>query len=165
MKKYIGAICSAAAGILTFVFLALHWMSMKMTVEAINLSEKDGVSGWDLLKDGSSKVKGYTLFKISTIIMIVVASVLILSAIIMILRNLNILKFKFNFNMINNMLLSALVVVVALAIVGIFIMAGESSVSIGGTEISAYASVGAWLMAAVAVVACAAGWVTSRKAK
>ena len=43
MKKWIGALCSALAGVLSLVFLAIPALSIEM------FGEKENVSGWELL--------------------------------------------------------------------------------------------------------------------
>lgn len=159
MKKFIGAICSAAAGILTFILLALNWMTAKISM---GVNEKSSVSGWDLLKDNSD-VKGFTLYKLSAIIMIILASVLIISAVVLILQNLKVLKFKFNFNLINNIILTVFALFVILAVIGALIMAGEMSESALGVSINCSVAIGGWLMAIVGIASCVTSWLTSRK--
>ena len=159
MKKYIGAICSAAAGILTFILLILNWMTAKISTVA---NEKSSVSGWDLLKDNSD-VKGFTLYKLSAIVMIIVASVLIISAFVLILQNLKVLKFKFNLNLINNIILTVFALFVILAVIGALVMAGEMSASALGVSVKCSVAIGGWLMAIVGIAACVTSWLTSRK--
>ena len=159
MKKYIGAICSAAAGILTFILLILNWMTAKISTVA---NEKSSVSGWDLLKDNSD-VKGFTLYKLSAIVMIIVASVLIISAVVLILQNLKVLKFKFNLNLINNIILTVFALFVILAVIGALVMAGEMSASALGVSVKCSVAIGGWLMAIVGIAACVTSWLTSRK--
>ena len=80
MKKYIGAFASGLAGILTFVFLSLDGLFAKAS--AGGLSTSSSTSGWDILKDDGSNIDGYTLYKIAVIAMIVIACLLILSAVV-----------------------------------------------------------------------------------
>ena len=172
MKKFIGAICSGVAGILTFVWLSLDWFTQKMTMGS--LTEKDGLTGWNLI---TNKVEGepaclemfkgaYTLHRVAAIVMLVVACLLIVSAVVLLLKNLNVIKCKFNFSLVNNILLTVFVVAVVLAIVGVTIMGNELCKAIGNPEgFSAYASVGAWLALAFSVVACGCGWALARKDK
>ena len=162
MKKYLGAICSAVAGIVTFIFLALNWLTAKVSSGYSSVSDKEGVSGWDLLKE-SSEVEGYTLYKLSAIVMIVLASILIISAVVLILQNLNVLKFKFNFNLINNIILTVFALFVILAVVGALIMAGDMSESAMGVSIKCSVAIGGWLMAIVGIASCVTSWLTSRK--
>jgi len=162
MKKYLGAICSAVAGIVTFIFLALNWLTAKVSSGYSSASGKESVSGWDLLKE-SREVEGYTLYKLSAIVMIVLASILIISAVVLILQNLNVLKFKFNFNLINNIILTVFALFVILAVVGALIMAGDMSESAMGVSIKCSVAIGGWLMAIVGIASCVTSWLTSRK--
>lgn len=164
MRKYIGAVSSALMGILTFVFLGLNWMSTQL-----GSLDPTSTSAYDLIKE-SIEVDGFTLYKVFTIIAIVVACLLIISAIIMILRNLKILKFKFNMNLINNILLILFLVCVVVAIIGLIIMCGEMSVDAGVGNISVevtncYPGVGAWLTLGFAIVLALVSLVFSKKAK
>ena len=163
MKKYIGAISSALMGILTFVFLGLTWMSTKISAAGVS-TDTTSTSAYDLIKE-SSEVDGFTLYKVFTIIAIVVACLLIVSAIIMILRNLNILKFKFSMNLINNILLILFLVCVVVAIIGLIMMCGELSGSAFGVEQSTTPGIGAWLTVAFAIVTTLVSLVFSKKAK
>ena len=163
MKKYIGAISSALMGILTFVFLGLAWMSTKISAAGIS-TDPASTSAYDLIKE-SNEVDGFTLYKVFTIIAIVVACLLIVSAIIMILRNLNILKFKFSMNLINNILLILFLVCVVVALIGLIMMCGEWSGSAFGVEQSTTPGIGAWLTLAFAIVTTLVSLVFSKKAK
>lgn len=168
MRKYIGAVSSALMGILTFVFLGLAWMSTKISAAGVS-TDPASTSAYDLIKE-SSEVDGFTLYKVFTIIAIVVACLLIVSAVIMILRNLKILKFKFNMNLINNILLILFLVCVVVAIIGLIIMCGEMSVDAGVGNISVevtncYPGIGAWLTVAFAIVTTLVSLVFSKKAK
>ena len=163
MKKYIGAISSALMGILTFVFLGLAWMSTKISAAGIS-TDPTSTSAYDLIKE-SSEVDGFTLYKVFTIIAIVVACLLIVSAVIMILRNLNVLKFKFSMNLINNILLILFLVCVVVAIIGLIMMCGEWSGSAFGVEQSTTPGIGAWLTVAFAIVTTLVSLVFSKKAK
>lgn len=162
MKKYIGAICSAVAGIFTFILLSLNWITTKVSSEYLSAAEKSSANGWDLMKDGSD-ISGYTLFKLSSIIMIILAVLLIVSAIILILQNLNILKLKVDCNKINNIILTVFVGFAVLAIIGAFVMAGDMSYSGFGLTVKSTVAFGGWAMAILAVVACVISWVMSTK--
>lgn len=172
MKKFIGAICSGVAGILTFVWLSLDWFTQKFTMGS--LTEKEGITGWNLITNkvegepaGLEMFKGaYTLHRVAAIAMLVIACLLIVSAVVLLLKNLNVIKCKFNFNIVNNILLTLFVVAVILAIVGVSIMGSELCKALGNSEgLSAYAGIGAWLALAFSVVACGCGWALARKSK
>ena len=161
MKKYIGAISSALMGILTFVFLSLPTMSTEYSAFGLT-SDPQNLSGWDLLKK-SWEVDGFTLYKVFTIIAIVVACLLIISAVIMILRNLKVLKFKFSMNLINNILLILFLVCAIVAFVGLVQMCGSAGAF--GVEVSTTPAVGAYLLLGFAVVLTLVSLLFSKKAK
>ena len=160
MKKYIGAFASGLAGILTFVFLSLDGLFAKAS--AGGLSTSSGTSGWDILKDDGSNIDGYTLYKIAVIAMIVIACLLILSAVVIILKNAKVFKSKAKFNVINNVLLALFALAAIIAFVGACVMGGDMSV---GETIKVTAGVGSWLNMVVGVVACAMGWMFARDKK
>lgn len=163
MRKYIGAVSSALMGILTFVFLSLPTMSTEYSAFGLT-SDPQNLSGWDLLKK-SWEVDGFTLYKVFTIIAIVVACLLIISAVIMILRNLKVLKFKFSMNLINNILLILFLVCVVVALVGLIMVCGKISAGAFGIEAETNPGVGVWLMLAFAIVTTLVSLVFSKKAK
>lgn len=160
MKKYIGAFASGLAGILTFVFLSLDGLFAKAS--AGGLSTSSSTSGWDILKDDSSNIDGYTLYKIAVIAMIVIACLLILSAVVIILKNAKVFKSKAKFNVINNVLLALFALATILAFVGACVMGGKRSV---GETIKVTAGLGSWLNMVVGVVACAMGLMFARDKK
>lgn len=163
MKKYIGAFASGLAGILTFVFLSLDGLFVKAS--AGGLSTSTSTSGWDIIKDENglyANVDGYTLYKIAAIAMIVIACLLILSAVVIILKNAKVFKSKAKFNVINNVLLALFALATILAFVGACVMGGEKSV---GETIKVTAGLGSWLNMVVGVVACAMGLMFARDKK
>ena len=160
MKKYIGAFASGLAGILTFVFLSLDGLFAKAS--AGGLSTSTSPSGWDILKDDGSNIDGYTLYKIAVIAMIVIACLLILSAVVIILKNAKVFKSKAKFNVINNVLLALFALAAIIAFVGACVMGGDMSV---GETFKVTAGVGSWLNMVVGVVACAMGWMFARDKK
>ena len=179
MKKFIGAICSAVAGILTFIMLCFDWFVQKNYFLGELVGERSA-TGWELI---SNKVKmdkyvvegafddfkgAYVLHRVFAIIMLVVAVLLIVSAIILFLKNLNVIKSKFNFNKVNNILLTVFAVVVLIALAGIGVMAlgaAKEVADLDGYKISIFPAVCAWIQLAVSVVACGCGWAFARKNK
>lgn len=164
MKKFLGAICSAAVGALTFLFLSLNAMVSKTTVGS--LENKSAVNAWDMLGETSEsalEIQGFSLYKFSTIALIVVASLLILSAIILLLQNLKVFKSKVNFAGINNVLLTIFAVLALVAVIAVFVMAKEIVPAAASNNMSVYAGLGAWLNLAVGAVACVAGWAVAKK--
>ena len=100
MKKWIGAICSALAGVLSLVFLSLPAFVMDMGV----LGEEK-FSGWKLLTDkdlGKADMTAVTWYRIFAWILVVLAIVLIVLAVLQILANLNVIKMPEILTTINN---------------------------------------------------------------
>ena len=160
MKKFIGPICSFVAGIFTFIFLSIA--NFVVTVSYLGFSASESSTAWDMIKE-SADVKGYGLFKVSTIFLIILACLLIVSGVILLLKNLGILKVKINFSIINNIILSAFAFFAVLALIGLFIMGGEVSVAEEGIKMTATAGVGAWLNVILGAAACALAWIFARK--
>ena len=94
--------------------------------------------------------------------MIVIACLLILSAVVIILKNAKVFKSKAKFNVINNVLLALFALATILAFVGACVMGGEMSV---GETIKVTAGLGSWLNMVVGVVACAMGLMFARDKK
>ena len=174
MKKFIGAICSGAAGLLTFIWLSLPWFAtstegMKMTASGWQLiANKATIKGEGMsmvIEDVFTEFKAaYTLSKVFAIIALVVACLLVAYAVVLVLKNLNVIKFNFKFNLVNNIALSVFAAVVLMAVVGVVIMAIAGLKEMGNPDgLSMYASVGAWLSLVSAAAACACGWVFARK--
>ncbi|MBQ7880347.1 MAG: hypothetical protein IJ358_00695 [Clostridia bacterium] len=115
MKKWIGALCSALAGVLSLVFLSLPVFTVDMGTLG---SEK--TSGWKMLTDktvGEADITAVTWYRIFAWILVVLAIVLIVMAVLQILANLNVIKMPAILTTINNFALLALVVVSILALV------------------------------------------------
>lgn len=160
MKKWIAPICSAVVGILSFITLCFNWVVIKSPYG------KTKYSGWDLLENSKlfKEFDGYTLFKVATIIMLVVAVVAIVAAIVLVLKNLNVIKFNMNLNLINNIILSVLVLFVVLALIGLLIMRADI-LDQTNKFVKPSADFGVWLQLALSVAACACGWALARKAE
>jgi len=184
MKKFIGAICSGVAGILTLVMLSFDWFVRKQTAAGELMGEAKA-TGWNLITnkvtvDGHTfenafeEFKGaYVLHRVFAIIMLVVAILLIVSAVVLLLKNLNVIKCKFNFSRVNNILLTVLAVSVLGALVGIGVMAIGAAKTVADDPfavamkiaVSIYPAVCAWITLAVSFVACGCGWALARKNK
>lgn len=148
IMKFVGSISSLVAGVFTFIFFSIAHMSMG------SLSS----NGWDLIQQSSSGApNGFVLYKIFGIASIAIACVLIIMGIMLLLKDLNVLKVKFNLNFLNNIMLTVFCLCVVLAFIGDVVMCSESS----------YVNVGAgmWLLLAFSVVACLLGWLLTRKEK
>lgn len=156
MKKYLGAIISGLLGVLAFVFLSLP------NLAATALGETDTINAWDLLKDETSAdIAGYGLYKFATIALIVVAVILIICAVVMLLKN--VLKIKFNLNIINNIVLAVFALLAIMAIIALFIIAGDMQELMALINGSVAVGIGAWFNAVLAVVGCVCGWVFARE--
>lgn len=165
MKKYLGAIISGLLGVLTYVFLSIPQMLTKATF--LGQTESNTTNAWDMIKeDPGIEIAGYGLYKFAVIALAIVAGVLIVCSIVMLLKN--VLKLKFNLNIINNIVLAALAVLAVLALIALFVMGADMKELMGiipdGAELYIGPGVGAWLNAILAVVGCAGGWIFARKA-
>ena len=176
MKKFIGAICSGVAGVVTLIMLCFDWMVAKVTMAGETMLEQK-LTGWNLLTNkmkgesaGMETFKGaYTLYKVAAIIMLIVAILLIAYAVVLLLKNLNVIKFNFKFNLVNNILLTVLVATIVAAFAAIAIMAinfvKEASEPAYELVAKMFPAVCAWIALAVSAAACACGWALTRKSK
>lgn len=149
MKKWLGMIGSAVAGVLGIVFLFLAGLTGK--TDLTSYSE----SGFDILKLNSDGLTSVTFYKIFTIILIVVAALLIVWSILLLLNNLNVLKFKFNCNIVTVIGLAIFAVCAIVGVISMFAVGNET----GAAEHFSYygPGIGAWLNLVVGVLACACG--------
>jgi len=162
MKKWIAPICSAVAGIFSFIMLSLNWCIMESKYVKFEFT------GWEILKNEKEMFKneawtldGYGFYKFAAIAMLVVAVIAIIAAVVLLLNNLNVIKLNLNLNLINNIILSVLVLFVILAIVALFVMSKDEFLKQADTA----AGIGAWLQLAISIIACSCGWVLARKAE
>jgi len=160
MKKWIGALCSALAGVLSLVFLAMPALSFKA------FGETETTSGWKLLTDADVAEAGYkavTWYRIFAWILVVLAVVLIVMAVLQILANLNVIKMPAILNTIGKFALIGLVVVSILALVANFGIRAEMIDEMGGKKvleaIGVKLAVGAslWVVAIVNLIAAVCG--------
>lgn len=117
MKKWIGALCSGLAGILSLVFLAIPAFTMDMGVA------EEKYSGWKLLTDkaiGEADLTAVTWYRIFVWILVVLAVILIVLAVLQVLANLNVVKMPAILSKINAYALIALALVSILALVANF---------------------------------------------
>ena len=136
MKKCIVALCSALAGVLSLVFLA-------MPAFTVDLATKTNLSGWELLTGdkietyqlmvAKESITALTWYRIFAWIMVVLAVILIVVALLQILSNVGIIKMPESLTAIGNYALIALVVVSILALVANFGIRAEF-VDIKGAE-------------------------------
>lgn len=120
MKKWIGALCSALAGVLSLVFLAIPAFS----IETLGVEK---YSGWKLLTDkgvddfakvcGMKEVTALTWYRIFAWAIVVLAIVLILVAVLQILANLNVIKMPAIIDTVGKFALIALVLVSVCALI------------------------------------------------
>lgn len=134
MKKWIGTISSAVAGILSLVFLSIPAFVVKNSI----LNETDNTSGWKLLTDKDIADAGYTAvtwYRIFAWILVVLAVVLIVMAVLQLLSNLNVIKMPAILSTINTVALLVLVVVSILALIANFGVRAEVIDDFGGKEV------------------------------
>ena len=170
MKKYLGAMISGLVGILTFVFLSIP--QFVMSSEMMDIAEKK--NAWDFFDadaaEAMSEINGFGFYKFAVIALAIVAGLLIVCAAIMLLKN--VLKLKFNLNMINNIVLAAFAVLAVCALIALFVIKSDMMSMLSelamGADISEMISInpgiGAWFNVVIGVVGCAAGWLFARKA-
>ncbi len=159
MKKWIGAICSGLAGVLSLVFLALP----AFTTDYGSFGGKHNTSGWEMLTKGEAELTAHTWYRIFAWILVVLAIVLIVMAVLQVLANLNVIKMPAILAKVNAYALIAIAVVAVLTLVANFGIRSEMIDPIKGKEAikaakEAY-SVGAslWIVAIVNVAAAVCG--------
>ena len=124
MKKFLGAIVSGLAGVLSLVFLSIPAFSIEM------MGETTKYSGWKLLKTdditdlakmvGMDGVTALTWYRILAWIIVVVAVVLIVLAVLQLLSALGVVKMPAIINTVAKYALIALAVVSILALIANF---------------------------------------------
>jgi hypothetical protein len=163
MKKWLGTICSFAVAALSFVFLSIAQFVMKYSSKLVN--EREASNAWELL-DNTSKnpPAGFGFYKFATITLIVIACLLAVWAIVLLLKNLGVLKLKFNLALVNNILLALFAIFAICALIALFVMGGDMLAD-APANIEAYAgpSWGAFLNVGFAAVAAACGWIFARE--
>ena len=132
MKKWIGALCSGLAGVLSLIFLAMPALAFKM------LGYKESYSGWKLLTDADIAKADYTAvtwYRIFAWILVVLAIALIVVAVLQVLANLNVIKLPAIVNTVANYALIAVAVVAVLTLVANFGIRAEMIDEMGGKKI------------------------------
>ncbi|MCR5553204.1 MAG: hypothetical protein K6F08_00435 [bacterium] len=157
MKKFIGPICSILMGTLTFVFASITYL----TEYVKGLDTTTGYNVWKIFDVFDSNVDGYVFFKIATIALIVLASLLIISGLILLLCNTKVIKTKVNFNLINNCLLTLAVVANVLGLIAGIIMTNYLTNAL----IIAKLGVGLWLNLAFSISVCLLAWIFAKTVK
>lgn len=157
MKKYTSSLSSICGGVLAFMFAACPALFI-----AISGSPQTDLSGWSLLlnKGGAfTGEKGFVFYRVTTIIMLAVAGLLVVWGLLTLLRNRGFFKkAKLNFTLVNNILLSVFALTALLSLIAAYVLAGES-----GTGYTTGAGVGAWYTLAIACVGCTLSWIFARK--
>ena len=178
MKKWLGTICSFAASIFTFIFMAIPVWSMEQ------MGTKTSFNGYELIS-GETEVFGqkmnifedygaWSRYRIFAIVLLVLAAILAVYAVFMLLINLNVLKIEGSWiSTVNKVLLTVTLVAAVLALTAVLSINGDIAKDIGikvkdlkemydnkiGTQ------VGIWLVAGVNAIACACGWLLGRESK
>lgn len=163
MKKWLGTICSVAVAALSFVFLSIAQLVMKMSSKLVN--ERTTSNAWDLLDQTNKNAPaGFGFYKFATITLIVIACLLAVWAIVLLLKNLGVLKLKFNLALVNNILLALFAIFAVCALIALFVMGGDLANSFGNAEgLFIGPSWGAWLNAVVGVAAAVCGWLLAKE--
>ena len=174
MKKYIGALCSGIASILTFVFLALPAWAMERVYASVTFGES--FSGYQLISGKAGDVDlteleigALSRYRIFAIILLVLAVILALYTIVMILANLKVIKLNAGLiSLINNVLLIVITVVSVLALTAVLSINGDIASELHTTVDDLKkmydtigTQIGLWLVVAVNAIACATSWVFS----
>lgn len=164
MKKLFCSIASLATAVLTFVFLSIPCM----VVSGMGMSESS--NAWDMLKDEAvdltgKTIDGYTLFKIFTIVAIIVACILAILGVILLLQQFGIIKSEMNFRFISAILLAVYTVVAIIAMVGVIIMCNNDMFKLLGDAISVKVGVGMILNVVVGAIATVIGFLFCRNKK
>jgi len=165
MKKFIGPCLAFLLGGLTFLFLSVTNLVSKVTVSLLGTATVKETA-WEIMENYTSNVDGYVLYKIGVIAMIVLASLLIISSVVLLLKNLNVIKFnKVNFNLINNVLLTVFVGTTLLAFIGTIVMSSYLASDAYVIASSASIGVGMWLALILNIVGCVCAWIFARDVK
>ena len=161
MKKVLGPLCAIATGVVAFVALSLHNLFVKTTMGGF--SETDGTSGWDAITGGSAGNGWGDLFRVSTIILLVLACLLVVWGLLALLKNLKVLKVKGNFSLLTNLLLTLFAVFAILAWLGALVYGSKNSYSMGGVSFTATAGIGTYINLVLGLLGCVLAWIYARK--
>ncbi len=157
MKKFLGAICAMATGALAFVFLSISTLFMKYSMGGF--SESDSSNAWDIITGGPANDASGDLLRVSLIVILVVACLLVLWGLLVLFKNLGILKIKANLSLVTNLLLTLFTLFVVLALIGALVYC--SKVTVPGR--TSTAGVGIYLNLVVGLAACVLCWIFARK--
>lgn len=145
MKKYVGVIAAGVAGVFTYIGFALHNF----------VNAYGGIAGYDLVGESTTGAPaGFAMYKIFGIIALIAAGLALVSAVVLLLKELGVIKANFNFGMCNNIVLSVLAGALVLALIGALIFAGKVSMTV---------SAWLWITVILAACACTCGWLLGRK--
>lgn len=157
MKKFLGPVLSILMGALTFVFLSIP--NLVISSKVINSSET--MNAWDVLKNYNSDFEGYVFYKIAVIALIVVASLAILSGLVLLLCNTKVIKSKLNFNKVNNCVLTLLVIANVIVLIAGLIFASKLENALFGYALG----VGVWFNLALSAIVCLCAWLFAKEVK
>ena len=178
MKKWIGALCSALAGVLSLVFLAIPAFKVDYTYAT------ESFSGWKLLNTdffndiakaaNKDTLTALTWYRVFAWAIVVLAIVLILVAVLQILANLNVIKMPAIIDTVGKFALIALVVASVCALAAnfgirneVFDVAEDLIGKDGAKELIKHYTVGAslWVVAGINLVAAVCANLFAKKAK
>ena len=155
MKKLFGPMISILVGALTFVFLSIPYYAVKATGL---VGGAENYNAWQILKEFNKDADGVLMFKVITIIAIVLASLLIIYGIVYLLGNFKFIKTKLNLKVFADILLVLNLVIVVLQLIALFIVcqggSGALTIFVTIEKVDASPAVGMWLNLAIAIVGC-----------
>ncbi len=163
MKKLLSSIASIATAVLTFIFLSLPCSVVSSEI----IGKGSSSSGWELLKNADSfknpitgeyMVDGYATFRTFAIIGIVVACILLIAGLITLLQQFKVIKTKFNFCLINSIILAVYTVIAIVIMIALITFSGTFTV---GSALTGSVGIGAILMVIVGVIATILSFVCS----
>lgn len=137
MKKLISGITSLVVGVAMFIL----GVCPAIKVSAGSLSQTE-----NLYNSLFNMNAGFDIF---SILMMIVAGILAVAGIVSILKELNVLKLKFNMSLVNIVVLILLVLSLLGLTISALVFAGDKSIE---NVLTVSVGVGIWIMDAVAVV-------------
>lgn len=128
---------------------------MNVTAKLLGVESPTDKNAWQIMSDYTADCDGYTLFKIFTIVLIVVAALLIIVGLVALLENLGVIKSKkINFALIADFVLLAFVVVAIVQMIGEIILCNYLSGDLYVLANKASMAIGMWLNLIVGALAC-----------
>lgn len=158
MKKAISPFCSFLASALCFLFISIP----NIVVTTALLGNIVKYSAWNFMSDYNDNINGYVLYKVTIIVMIVLAGLLLVSSILLALERMGNLKIKnINLDFINNILLVLFVVANVILLIAAIIVCSYLKSDDYALISNAKIGIGIWLNLGFSVALCIASWMFS----